>query len=58
MTSMNDEAKILKADTKGRVGVPAERRKELLDKFERSGISAMRCANWLTKRRKRRRSKA
>jgi hypothetical protein len=63
MTSMNDEAKILKTDTRGRVRVPAERREELLNEFERSGISAMRFAkmagvnyatfaNWRQKRRK------
>jgi len=62
MTSMNDEAKILKTDTRGRVRVPAERREELLNEFERSGISAMRFAkmagvnyatfaNWRQKRR-------
>jgi len=63
MTSANDEAKILKTDTRGRVRVPAERREELLNEFERSGISAMRFAkmagvnyatfaNWRQKRRK------
>jgi hypothetical protein len=62
MTSMNDEAKILKTDTRGRVRVPVERREELLNEFERSGISAMRFAkmagvnyatfaNWRQKRR-------
>ena len=62
MTSMNDEAKILKADTRGRVRVPVERREELLNEFERSGVSAMRFAkmvginyatfaNWRQKRR-------
>ena len=44
MTSMNEEAKTLKTDTRGRVRVPAERREELLNEFERSGISAMRFA--------------
>jgi hypothetical protein len=62
MTSMNDEAKILKADTRGRVRVPVERREELLNEFEGSGVSAMRFAkmvginyatfaNWRQKRR-------
>jgi len=62
MTSMNDEAKILKTDTRGRVRVPVERREELLNEFERSGVSAMRFAkmaginyatfaNWRQKRR-------
>jgi hypothetical protein len=44
MTSTNDETQILKADTRGRVRVSAERREELLSEFERSGISAMRFA--------------
>jgi hypothetical protein len=60
---MNDEAKLLKTDTRGRVRVPVERREALLDEFERSGISAMAFAkiaginyatfaNWRQKRRK------
>ncbi len=63
MTSMNDEAKTLRTDTRGRVRTPVGRREELLDEFERSGISAMRFAklagvnyatfsNWRHKRRK------
>jgi DNA-binding transcriptional regulator YiaG len=60
MTSTIDETKNLRTDA--RVRVPAERRNELLDEFERSGISAMRFAkmaginyatfaNWRQKRR-------
>ena len=63
MTSTNEEMKTLKSDTKGRVRVPVERREELLNEFEGSGISAMRFAklagvkyatfaNWRQKRRK------
>ena len=62
MTSTNDETTVLRTDTRGRVRVPAQRREELLDEFERSGISAMRFAqmagvnygtfaNWRQKRR-------
>jgi hypothetical protein len=62
MTSINEEEKVLRTDTRGRVRVPAERREELLNEFERSGISAMRFAkmaginyatfaNWRQKRR-------
>jgi hypothetical protein len=62
MTPTNDETKIMKTDTRGRVRVPMERREELLNEFERSGISAMRFAkmagvnyatfaNWRQKRR-------
>jgi hypothetical protein len=63
MTSTNDEANALRTDTRGRVRTPIERREELLDEFERSGISAMAFAkmagvnyatfaNWRQKRRK------
>jgi hypothetical protein len=63
MTSMNGEAEIFKTDTRGRVRVPVERREELLDEFERSGLSGMRfakltgikcatLANWVQKRRR------
>src|ERR1700743_446561 len=63
MTSTNDESKNLRTDTRGRVRVPVERREELLNEFERSGISAMRFAkmvgvnyatfaNWRQKRKK------
>jgi hypothetical protein len=62
MTSTIDETKNLRTDARGRVRVPAERRNELLNEFERSGISAMRFAkmaginyatfaNWRQKRR-------
>ena len=62
MTSTNGEEKVLRADTRGRVRVPRERREELLDEFEGSGISAMKFAkmagvnyatfaNWRQKRR-------
>jgi hypothetical protein len=63
MTSTNDESKNLRTDKRGRVRVPVERQEELLNEFERSGISAMRFAkmvgvnyatfaNWRQKRRK------
>ncbi len=63
MTSMNVEAEVFKTDTRGRVRVPVERREELLDEFERSGLSGMRFAklagiqyatlmNWVQKRRR------
>jgi hypothetical protein len=63
MTSTNDESKNLRTDTRGRVRVPVERQEELLNEFERSGISAMRFAkmvgvhyatfaNWRQKRKK------
>ena len=63
MTSTtSEETSILRADERGRVRVPVERREELLGEFDRSGISAMRFAklagvkyatfaNWLHKRR-------
>jgi len=64
MTSTQDESNALRTDTRGRVRTPIERREELLDEFERSGISAMAFAkmagvnyatfaNWRQKRRKR-----
>jgi hypothetical protein len=63
MTSTNDEPNALRTDARGRVRTPSERREELLDEFERSGISAMAFAkmvginyatfaNWRQKRRK------
>ena len=63
MTSTKDETNALRTDTRGRVRTPVERREELLDEFERSGISAMAFAkmagvnyatfaNWRHKRRK------
>jgi hypothetical protein len=63
MTSTNEEATILKTDTRGRVRVPEARREELLREFDRSGISAMKFSrlagikyatftNWLGRRRR------
>lgn len=63
MTSTNPESNILKEDTRGRVRTPPARREELLDEFERSGVSGMRFAKmvgikyatfalWVAKRRK------
>ena len=63
MTSTKDETNALRTDTRGRVRTPVERREELLDEFERSGVSAMAFAkmaginyatfaNWRQKRRK------
>jgi hypothetical protein len=60
---MNGEAEIFKTDTRGRVRVSSERREEVLDEFERSGLSGMRFArlvgmqyatlmNWVQKRRR------
>jgi hypothetical protein len=39
MTSTNTEEALLKTDVLGRVKTPKNRRQELLDEFERSGIS-------------------
>jgi hypothetical protein len=39
MASTNATERILKTDVLGRVRTPADRRQELLDEFERSGIS-------------------
>lgn len=47
MTSTEDSEKnlpILKTDTVGRVFTPAERRQQLLDEFERSGLSGAKFA--------------
>ncbi|MEN9576774.1 MAG: hypothetical protein RL514_4629 [Verrucomicrobiota bacterium] len=43
MTSTKDGA-ILKTDTKGRIRTPLARREQLLDEFERSGLSAAKFA--------------
>jgi hypothetical protein len=56
--------RILKTDTKGRVQTPPERREQLLDEFERSGLSGAKFAEltglkyqtfaaWVARRRKR-----
>jgi hypothetical protein len=39
MTSTKETMEILKQDSRGRVLVPMERRRELLEEFERSGMS-------------------
>ncbi len=63
MTSTNVNATVLKPDTIGRVRVPRERREQLLDEFERSGLSGAKFAalcvvkypsfaNWVQRRRK------
>jgi transposase-like protein len=44
MTSTNSESQVLKFDTKGRVFTPPERRQQLLDEFERSGVSGVKFA--------------
>lgn len=60
---MTGEAEIFKTDTRGCVRVSAERREEVLEEFERSGLSGMRFAklvgmqyatlmNWVQKRRR------
>ena len=43
MTSLKDGA-ILKTDTKGRIRTPLARREQLLDEFERSGLSGAKFA--------------
>lgn len=44
MTSMESEPGILKTDTMGRVFTPPARREQLLDEFERSGLSGAKFA--------------
>jgi len=44
MTFMNEDQKLLSADARGRVRVPAGRREALLDEFERSGLSGVKFA--------------
>ena len=44
MTSLTADHQVLKADTRGRVQVPAARREALLDEFERSSLSAVKFA--------------
>ena len=64
MTSITSEG-ILKTDTRGRVQTPRKRREQLLDEFERSGLSGAKFAQvvgikyqtfaaWATRRRKER----
>jgi transposase len=63
MTSPNNGSEILKVDTLGRVRTSPQRREELLDEFERSGLSAAKFAavvgikyqtfaNWVQQRRR------
>lgn len=65
MTSMNADQSILQADERGRVLVSKERRKTLLEEFERSGMSGAKFARlagikyptfmyWLKQRREKR----
>lgn len=42
MTSTLSTPEVLKADSRGRIRMPRERREELLDQFEQSGVSARR----------------
>ncbi len=62
---MKAEGQVLKADGLGRVKTPPERREQLLEEFDRSGLSGLRFARltgikyatfitWLHKRRQRR----
>lgn len=44
MTLMTAKPEVLKQDARGRVRVPLERRKALLDEFEKSGLSAAKFA--------------
>ncbi len=39
MTSMTDGAEILRADVLGRVRTPSAKRREILDEFEKSGLT-------------------
>ncbi len=41
-----EQSLILKSDSRGRVKLPVERREELLDEFERSGMSGRAFAAW------------
>ena len=63
MTNTDDGSKILKTDALGRVRTPAARREQLLDEFERSGVSGAKFAeltglkyqtfaSWVQERRK------
>jgi hypothetical protein len=65
MTSLNAGVEILKTDRKGRVRVSKQRREDLLDEFERSGLSGAKFAelagmkyatfaNWAARRRQQR----
>ena len=64
MTNTDGDCKILKTDALGRVRTPAARREQLLDEFEKSGVSGVKfaqltglkyqtLATWLQARRKR-----
>lgn len=44
MTNTENESTILKTDTRGRVVTPPARRQELLDEFDRSGLSGAKFA--------------
>src|SRR5690242_1061676 len=63
-TSENSGPLILKTDTRGRICMPADRRKALLEEFEKSGLSGAKFAalagikystfaNWAQQRRRR-----
>ena len=41
MSSAQDELRILKVDTRGRVRMPPEKQERILDEFERSGMSGI-----------------
>jgi hypothetical protein len=69
MASTQSTEQILKSDVQGRVRVAPARREELVDEFERSGVSAARFASmvgvkyptfaaWVLARRKKRQSAA
>lgn len=69
MNTTPSDAVILKADTLGRVKTPASRREQLLDEFERSGMSGVAFAEfvgikyqtfatWAQQRRRRRKAVA
>ena len=44
MTSTIEDPKLLKSDARGRVFTPPQRREQLLDEFERSGLSGTKFA--------------
>ena len=41
MSSAQEELRILKVDSRGRVGMPPEMQERILDEFERSGMSGI-----------------
>jgi hypothetical protein len=50
MTSAQSNGEILRTDTLARVRTPPQRKLELLEEFERSGLSGSNFAAWVAKR--------